>query len=204
MLEFNIISKMLAWSFLFNREDFEKTGLSSFVTVGVRDIQGEGFPDEFSGLADSIFLDLPQPWLAIPSAGKMLKEDGVLCSFSPCIEQVQRSSETLRSNFTGELSSGFLDLVVRFLGWETDISLFFVLSQIFNLLKIHWWILAYSRCRHKDIWSASSRIWSTRRKNGLQPGKWRRFSWSSPRKEEAALGWSKQWGWDPHIHHSHG
>lgn len=82
------------------REDFEKTGLSSFVTVGVRDIQGEGFPDEFSGLADSVFLDLPQPWLAIPSAGKMLKEDGVLCSFSPCIEQVQRSSETLRSNFT--------------------------------------------------------------------------------------------------------
>ncbi|KAK9287002.1 hypothetical protein L1049_015410 [Liquidambar formosana] len=82
------------------REDFERTGLSSLVTVGVRDIQGEGFPDEFSGRADSVFLDLPQPWLAIPSAGKMLKQDGVLCSFSPCIEQVQRSSEILRSNFT--------------------------------------------------------------------------------------------------------
>lgn len=82
------------------REDFEKTGLSSLVTVGVRDIQGEGFPDEFSGRADSVFLDLPQPWLAIPSVGKMLKPDGVLCSFSPCIEQVQRSCETLNSNFT--------------------------------------------------------------------------------------------------------
>ncbi|KAK7853671.1 uncharacterized protein LOC111999146 [Quercus suber] len=82
------------------REDFEKTGLSSLVTVGVRDIQGEGFPDEFSGLADSVFLDLPQPWLAIPSAGKMLKPDGVLCSFSPCIEQVQRACDSLRSNFT--------------------------------------------------------------------------------------------------------
>lgn len=82
------------------REDFEKTGLSSLVTVGVRDIQGEGFPDEFFGLADSIFLDLPQPWLAIPSAGKMLRPDGVLCSFSPCIEQVQRACDTLRSNFT--------------------------------------------------------------------------------------------------------
>ncbi|KAE8021521.1 hypothetical protein FH972_007405 [Carpinus fangiana] len=82
------------------REDFEKTGISSLVTVGVRDIQGEGFPDEFSGLADSIFLDLPQPWLAIPSAGKMLKPDGVLCSFSPCIEQVQRACDSLRSNFT--------------------------------------------------------------------------------------------------------
>ncbi|KDP46440.1 hypothetical protein JCGZ_10280 [Jatropha curcas] len=82
------------------REDFERTGVSNFVTVGVRDIQGEGFPDEYSGLIDSVFLDLPQPWLAIPSAGKMLKQDGILCSFSPCIEQVQRSCETLRSNFT--------------------------------------------------------------------------------------------------------
>ncbi|KAK8710243.1 hypothetical protein V6N13_145577 [Hibiscus sabdariffa] len=82
------------------REDFERTGISNLVTVGVRDIQGEGFPDEFSGLADSVFLDLPQPWLAIPSARNMLKQDGTLCSFSPCIEQVQRSCETLRSDFT--------------------------------------------------------------------------------------------------------
>ncbi|XP_057527390.1 uncharacterized protein LOC130806364 [Amaranthus tricolor] len=82
------------------REDFEMTGVSSLVTVGVRDIQGEGFPDEFSGKADAVFLDLPQPWLAIPSAGKMLKPDGVICSFSPCIEQVQRSCETLKLKFT--------------------------------------------------------------------------------------------------------
>lgn len=82
------------------REDFEKTGLSSLITVGVRDIQGEGFPNEFASTADSVFLDLPQPWLAIPSAGKMLKDDGVLCSFSPCIEQVQRVCETLREDFT--------------------------------------------------------------------------------------------------------
>ncbi|TYJ41132.1 hypothetical protein E1A91_A04G188300v1 [Gossypium mustelinum] len=39
------------------REDFEMTGI---VTMGVRDILGE--------LVDSVFLDLPQPWLAIPSA----------------------------------------------------------------------------------------------------------------------------------------
>ncbi|PPS13224.1 hypothetical protein GOBAR_AA07426 [Gossypium barbadense] len=49
-------------------EDFERTGISTLITVGVRDIQGKGFPDQFSGLADSVFLDLPQPWLAIPSA----------------------------------------------------------------------------------------------------------------------------------------
>lgn len=82
------------------RKDFERNGLGSLVTVGVRDIQGEGFPDEFHGKVDSVFLDLPQPWLAIPSVAKMLKQDGILCSFSPCIEQVQRSCETLRASFT--------------------------------------------------------------------------------------------------------
>ncbi|KAG1371286.1 tRNA (adenine(58)-N(1))-methyltransferase catalytic subunit TRMT61A [Cocos nucifera] len=82
------------------REDFTRIGLSSLVTVTVRDIQGEGFPEEFCGSADSVFLDLPQPWLAMPSVGRMLKQDGVLCSFSPCIEQVQRSCEALKSNFT--------------------------------------------------------------------------------------------------------
>ncbi|KAK2631594.1 hypothetical protein EUGRSUZ_L02705 [Eucalyptus grandis] len=82
------------------REDFERTGVSSVVTVGVRDIQGNGFPDELRGMADAMFLDLPQPWLVIASAAKMLKPDGTLCSFSPCIEQVQRSCEALRMNFT--------------------------------------------------------------------------------------------------------
>ncbi|XP_008775689.1 tRNA (adenine(58)-N(1))-methyltransferase catalytic subunit TRMT61A [Phoenix dactylifera] len=82
------------------RDDFVRNGLSSLVTVSVRDIQGEGFPEEFCGSADSVFLDLPQPWLAMPSVGRMLKQDGVLCSFSPCIEQVQRSCEALKSNFT--------------------------------------------------------------------------------------------------------
>ncbi|KAL4338114.1 hypothetical protein AHAS_Ahas12G0177800 [Arachis hypogaea] len=56
------------------RDDFERTGLSSLISVRVRDIQGEGFPNEFAGLADAVFLDLPQPWLAIPSAEKMLKQ----------------------------------------------------------------------------------------------------------------------------------
>ncbi|PKA57708.1 tRNA (adenine57-N1/adenine58-N1)-methyltransferase [Apostasia shenzhenica] len=82
------------------REDFDRNGLASLITVSVRDIQGEGFPLEFCGIVDSVFLDLPQPWLAVPSAAKMLKQDGVLCSFSPCIEQVQHSCEVLRQNFT--------------------------------------------------------------------------------------------------------
>ncbi|KAJ1265510.1 hypothetical protein BS78_08G081300 [Paspalum vaginatum] len=90
------------------REDFEKNGLSSLITVNVRDIQGEGFPKEHHGAADAVFLDLPQPWLAIPSVGLMLKQDGVLCSFSPCIEQVQRACEAMRTHFTAKRTICFI------------------------------------------------------------------------------------------------
>ncbi|KAE8668702.1 Detected protein of confused Function [Hibiscus syriacus] len=106
------------------REDFERTGISNLVTVGVRDIQSEGFPDEFSGLADSVFLDLPQPWLAIPSARNMLKQDGTLCSFSPCIEQVQRSCETLRSDFTDIRTFEILLRMYELREWKIDHSKF--------------------------------------------------------------------------------
>ncbi|KAH7422638.1 hypothetical protein KP509_12G018300 [Ceratopteris richardii] len=78
------------------RQDFIKNGLDGIVTVEVRDIQGLGFPDKLNGKVDAVFLDLPQPWLAIPSAVNALRSNGALCSFSPCIEQVQRSCETLQ------------------------------------------------------------------------------------------------------------
>lgn len=97
----SVCAIIISVSVLINREDFERNGLSSLITVNVRDIQGEGFPEEHRAATDAVFLDLPQPWLAIPSVGSMLKQDGILCSFSPCIEQVQRACEAMRSCFTG-------------------------------------------------------------------------------------------------------
>lgn len=79
------------------RQDFERNSLSGLVTVEVRDIQGLGFPIELAGKIDAVFLDLPQPWLVISSAARMLRCNGSLCSFSPCIEQVQQTCETLQN-----------------------------------------------------------------------------------------------------------
>lgn len=69
--------------------------MSNFITVTVRDTQGEGFPEEFANEVDAVFLDLPQPWLVIPSVAKSLRADSPVCSFSPCMEQVQRTCEAL-------------------------------------------------------------------------------------------------------------
>ena len=66
------------------------------IQVEQRDIEQLGFPsDRLGGCADAVFLDLPKPWKAIPSASKCLKVGGMLCSFSPCIEQVQKTVEAM-------------------------------------------------------------------------------------------------------------
>lgn len=78
-------------------KEFEKNGLGKVITVEQRNIEELGFPENLHTKADAVFLDLPGPWKAIPSAAKCLKPDGVFCGFSPCIEQVQRTVEALNS-----------------------------------------------------------------------------------------------------------
>ncbi|XP_044258618.1 tRNA (adenine(58)-N(1))-methyltransferase catalytic subunit TRMT61A [Tribolium madens] len=78
------------------QEEFAQHGLSDYVTVNQRDVCSNGFGDELENKADSVFLDLPHPWQAIPHTLNVIKETGGrICSFSPCIEQVQKSCEVL-------------------------------------------------------------------------------------------------------------
>eukprot|EP00033_Pygsuia_biforma_P001312 GCRY01001486.1.p1 GENE.GCRY01001486.1~~GCRY01001486.1.p1 ORF type:complete len:304 (-),score=78.37 GCRY01001486.1:283-1194(-) len=89
------------------RADFERHGFGDLVTVTHRDVLSDGFTLEdgraLENIADGVFLDLPSPWIAVEAASKALKTLGVMCSFSPCIEQVQRTCALLHSK-------GFLDI----------------------------------------------------------------------------------------------
>ncbi|XP_022094681.1 tRNA (adenine(58)-N(1))-methyltransferase catalytic subunit TRMT61A-like [Acanthaster planci] len=86
------------------REDFEEHGISHLVTVAHRDVLEQGFGIDFT--VDAVFLDLPCPWRALSHAKKILKRSGgKICSFSPCIEQVQRTCEELRSLGFSDIST---------------------------------------------------------------------------------------------------
>lgn len=76
--------------------EFKRHGLDDFVTVECRDVCAEGFGETVENKIDAIFLDLPHPWLVVKHAINALKiTGGKLCSFSPCIEQVQRTCAEL-------------------------------------------------------------------------------------------------------------
>ena len=121
------------WSFEFHEQRFEKLnqeikdhGLESIVQITHRDVCADGFrPDTASQTdiqTDAIFLDLPAPWLALDHLTRKpsyslnpspLNPTSTihLCTFSPCIEQVQRTVKTLRQH--GWLSIEMVEISAR-------------------------------------------------------------------------------------------
>eukprot|EP00300_Choanocystis_sp_HF-7_P005139 c13905_g1_i2.p1 GENE.c13905_g1_i2~~c13905_g1_i2.p1 ORF type:complete len:211 (-),score=53.10 c13905_g1_i2:199-831(-) len=99
-----VTSKGHIFTFEFNQDrvekaiqDFEFLGLHN-VSVAHRDVCRDGVPPPAHPTAthyDAIFLDLPSPWSVIPSVAATLKPSGVVCLYSPCIEQVQKSYAAL-------------------------------------------------------------------------------------------------------------
>lgn len=76
--------------------DFDRNGLSPWVTVTHRNTIATGFPAELDGQVDAVFLDLPAPWDVVPAAKRAMKSDAMFCSFSPCMEQIQATADRLR------------------------------------------------------------------------------------------------------------
>lgn len=68
---------------------FISLGLEEMVTVQCRNVcSADGFFGVPRHGVDAVFLDLPEPWLAVPHVLDILKPGNTLCSYSPCIGQV--------------------------------------------------------------------------------------------------------------------
>jgi len=112
------------------REEFREHGIDAWVTATHRDVLSNGF--DLEDVADAVFLDIPAPWDAVVHAKKALKKDRVvrICSFSPCMEQVQAACKSLKENgfteaVTYECLAKNLDVVTANLpkadlGWGDD------------------------------------------------------------------------------------
>ncbi len=75
-------------------KNLKRVGVSEYVDLKNRDIT-KGI-DEME--VDSVVLDMATPWLVIPHALSALRGSGVLISFSPTIDQVVKTVETLKEN----------------------------------------------------------------------------------------------------------
>ncbi|XP_060918522.1 tRNA (adenine(58)-N(1))-methyltransferase catalytic subunit TRMT61A [Labrus mixtus] len=91
-------------------EEFKEHRVDHLVTVRNQDVCKDGFG--VTGVADAVFLDIPSPWEAVKHAkAAMKRHGGRVCSFSPCIEQVQRTCEALVDQGFEEIST--LEVLLR-------------------------------------------------------------------------------------------
>lgn len=92
------------------RAEFQRHGmLPALVTLAHRDVCEQGFALAEATApridATAVFLDLPAPWLAIPRLAPHLSTEHPvrLCTFSPCVEQVQKTLEVMRARGWAEI-----------------------------------------------------------------------------------------------------
>jgi tRNA (adenine57-N1/adenine58-N1)-methyltransferase len=72
-------------------KNIERAGLLPFVKLEIHDIT-RGIPNEN---VDAVTLDMSTPWMAVQHAWEALAGSGVFLSFSPTIEQVIKTNDSL-------------------------------------------------------------------------------------------------------------
>jgi len=90
--EYNKIRSELA------QKEFDRNGVGGIVSCTWCNVCEDGFVGLDKNSVDAVFLDLPDPWRAIPHAFAVLKPGRKVCTYSPCIEQVTRTCEALRAS----------------------------------------------------------------------------------------------------------
>ena len=73
-------------------ENLKGVGLDGVVELRLKDAV-EGFDEKG---VDAVILDLGSPWLIVPKAREALRRGGVLLTFSPTIDQIQRTLGVMR------------------------------------------------------------------------------------------------------------
>lgn len=76
--------------------DFKRYGIDDIVISRHGDAIIDGFGAELRNKAHGVFLDLPAPWSALPHADECLVDGGRICTFSPCMEQIERTAAEMR------------------------------------------------------------------------------------------------------------
>jgi tRNA (adenine57-N1/adenine58-N1)-methyltransferase len=75
-------------------KNLEKAGVTEYVELKNRDIiQGIEEKD-----LDAVVLDMATPWQVVPLAYSALRGSGIIVSFSPTVDQVVKTTESLREN----------------------------------------------------------------------------------------------------------
>ncbi|MBN2155694.1 MAG: tRNA (adenine-N1)-methyltransferase [Candidatus Lokiarchaeota archaeon] len=83
------------------RKNMKKLGVSESVTITKADILTEVDHED----VDVVVLDLATPWLMMEKVHSFLKNSGVVCSFSPVIEQVIKTHEALKNNHFHDINT---------------------------------------------------------------------------------------------------
>ncbi|MEM4576734.1 MAG: tRNA (adenine-N1)-methyltransferase [Candidatus Nezhaarchaeales archaeon] len=83
------------------KKNLERAGLLEYVVLKTKDIT-QGIDEEE---VDAVVLDMATPWLVVPHAYKALKGGGHFASFSPTVNQVEKTVLELRKH-------GFIDVKV--------------------------------------------------------------------------------------------